>query len=72
MAGQEKGRGERFAGFWEKLHYGLGAAALAGSVLLPEVAAPLAVIGFFEIAHGALWTVIKKGVSKKSQIAPVG
>jgi hypothetical protein len=72
MANQEKkGFFERGAGFFEKLHYGLGAAALAGALVVPEFAAPLAVFGAWEVVHGALWTVIKKGVAKKPKIAAV-
>jgi hypothetical protein len=69
---KETGKGfiERGAGFFEKLHYGLGVAALAGSVLLPEFSAPLIVFGAWEIAHGALWTFIKNRASKKPKLAP--
>lgn len=60
---------ERGAGFFEKLHYGIGAAALAGAIVLPEFSAPLVTIGAFEIVHGALWTVIKKGIAKQPKPA---
>lgn len=66
---EKKGFFERGAGFFEKLHYGLGAAALAGAVVAPEFAAPLTTIGVFEIAHGGLWTVIKKAGVKKPKPA---
>jgi len=63
---------ERGAGFFEKLHYGLGAVALVGAAVFPEFSVPLAIIGAWEIVHGGLWTVIKSGVSKKPQPAAAG
>jgi hypothetical protein len=65
-----KGFIERSAGFFEKLHYGLGAIALTGAILAPELAAPLILFGAWEVAHGALWGFIKNRSGKKSQPAP--
>jgi len=65
-----KGIIERGASFFEKLHYGLGAIALAGSILVPELAAPLVLFGAWEIAHGALWGFVKNRAAKKPQPAP--
>lgn len=69
MAEKNKGIVERGAGFFEKLHYGLGAVAIAGAFIAPEkIAAPLLVFGAYEIVHGALWTFIKQlGKKKPSQ-----
>jgi hypothetical protein len=62
---------ERGAAFFEKLHYGLGAAAIAGALIAPEaIAAPLIVFGAYEIAHGALWNWIKNRSSKKPDLVP--
>jgi hypothetical protein len=66
----KKGIVERSASALEKIHYGIGIAALAGSVVFPEFAAPLAVIGAWEIVHGGLWTVVKKWRQNKSTKQP--
>ena len=63
-----KGLIERGAGFFEKLHYAIGAVALVGAVAFESVA--LTVIGAWEIAHGALWGFIKNRSAKKPQPAP--
>jgi hypothetical protein len=72
MAKEQGGKGfiERGANFFEKLHYGLGAVALAGAVVLPEFAAPLVLFGAWEIAHGALWNFIKNRSAKKPKLKP--
>lgn len=46
-----------------------GAAALVGAAIFPPEAAALAVFGAWEIAHGALWNVIKNRASKKPKLA---
>ncbi len=70
---EKRGVLERGANFFEKLHYGLGAVALAGSLIAPvEFAAPLIVFGAYEIAHGAIWNYLKNRVAKKSKAAKIG
>ncbi len=61
----KKGILEKGAGFFEKLHYGIGAVALAGAAIFPAEATALAVFGAYELAHGALWNYLKNKVSKK-------
>lgn len=63
-----KGLIERSAGFFEKFHHVLGAVALVGAVVFESVT--LAVIGAWEIAHGALWGFVKNRSAKKPQAAP--
>ncbi|HSX18307.1 MAG TPA: hypothetical protein VLE51_03060 [Candidatus Saccharimonadales bacterium] len=64
-----KGFFERGAAFFEKLHYSIGTVALVGAAVFPEFAAPLAVFGAWEIAHGALWGWLKNRSSKKPKMA---
>jgi hypothetical protein len=64
-----KGLIERGATLLEKLHYAIGAVALVGAAVFESVT--LAVIGAWEIAHGALWGFIKNRSDKKPQPAPV-
>jgi hypothetical protein len=68
---QAKGKWERFGGFWEKIHYGIGAAALTGSVAFPEAAPFLATVGVIEVGHGLLWNYFKK-IGKKKPAAAHG
>jgi hypothetical protein len=57
---------ERGAAFFEKLHYGLGAAAQAGALIAPaEIAPPLIAFGAYELAHGALWNWLKNRSRQK-------
>jgi hypothetical protein len=67
---QEKGLLERSAGFFERLHYAIGGVALVGAVVLPELSAPLALFGAYEIVHGAVWNWIKNKTAKKPKSAP--
>jgi hypothetical protein len=56
---------ERFAGFWERVHYGLGGAALIGSVFLPaEAAAPVG-FGLLVIGYGYLWNRVKNPIKNR-------
>lgn len=67
--GEKRGVLERGANFFEKLHYGLGAAALAGAYVAPEFAPALIVFGVYELAHGGLINVIKNKFFKKNKAA---
>jgi hypothetical protein len=70
MAKEQGGKGfiERGANFFEKLHYAIGAVAIAGAVAFES--AGLAVVGAWEIAHGALWNFIKNRSAKKPKLQP--
>jgi hypothetical protein len=63
-----KGRVERGAAFFEKLHYGIGAAALVGA----EIASSSALLAFgaYEVLHGAFWTLVTKWRQNKSSKSP--
>lgn len=65
-----KGIIERGAGFFEKLHYGIGAAALVGAVIIPPAEAALVVFGVYEFAHGALWGYLRNRAGKKPKPSP--
>ncbi|HVS78724.1 MAG TPA: hypothetical protein VHD84_00325 [Candidatus Saccharimonadales bacterium] len=62
---------ERSANFFEKLHYGIGAVALAGyAVFQKEI---LATVGVIEIAHGLVINGIKnwfKNRKNKNSLQP--
>jgi hypothetical protein len=70
MAKEQGNKGfiERSAGFLEKFHHVLGAIALVGAAVFES--ATLAVVGVWEIAHGALWGFVKNRSAKKPQPAP--
>ena len=65
---QGKGLIERGAGFFEKLHFAIGAVAIGGALAFESTT--LAVVGAWEIAHGALWNFIKHRAAKKPKLAP--
>ncbi|MDB5161446.1 MAG: hypothetical protein JWO96_826 [Candidatus Saccharibacteria bacterium] len=62
-----KGVVERGLNFFEKLHYGLGAAALVGAAIVPEFSAPLIVFGSYELLHGWVLKLIKERVGSGSK-----
>lgn len=63
----KKGIFERGAAFYEKLNYGLGAAAIAGSLIAPPEVAPfLVAFGALQFAEGALIRWIRKGGARKA------
>lgn len=72
MSKEQSGKGilERGTGFFEKLHYGIGAAALVGAAIFPAEAAGLAVFGVYEFVHGALWGYLKNRAGKKPKPSP--
>ena len=66
---QKKGAVERGANFFEKLNYGLGAAALVGALIYPPAETILIAFASLQIAEGALWNWIKNRAGKKKQVA---
>jgi hypothetical protein len=62
--GWVRNKAEGGANFFEKLHYGLGAAALASALIFPPAEAALATVGVYEVAHGFVWNFIKNKIKK--------
>lgn len=57
---------ERSANFLKKLHYGLGAVALAGAEVVAPAAAVLVPFATWEGAHGLFWQWVEKRSAKKA------
>ena len=66
---QQKGLIEHGASFFEKLNYGLGAAALVGALIYPPAETILIAFAALQFAEGALWNWIKNRAGKKKQVA---
>ena len=66
MSSEKRGVLERGANFFEKLHYGIGAAALAGAMIVPMAAEGLVIFSAYEFGHGAVWNWLKNKSKKKS------
>ena len=66
---QQKGLIEHGASFFEKLNYGLGAAALVGAYIYPPAEAILVAFAALQFAEGALWNWAKNRTTKNPETA---